>query len=168
MSRIHLAVAAAGVSLAAMLFSMENACAQATTEVVVKGALRPRPVDAPPPIDIFVKRPRIEQVALSQDGAQIAFVTWLEGYRVLIVYRVADQTKRVIKLNPGAISAISWADDNHVLISDTADRPARHMRQRPEPEKGGCDQLSGSASQANSMPAPRQTIPRATPLITAP
>ncbi|CAM3301684.1 alpha/beta hydrolase family protein [Asticcacaulis taihuensis] len=119
MSRIHLAAAAAGISLAAMFFGMESACAQATTEVVVKGALRPRPVDAPPPIDVFVKRPRIEQVALSQDGSQIAFVTWVESYRALITYRVADKSNRVVKLNPGTVSAISWADDDHVLISTT-------------------------------------------------
>jgi len=118
MSRIHLAIAA-GLGLAVFSGGMESACAQATTEVVVRGALRQRPVEAPPPIDLFIKRPRIEQVALSQDGAQIAFVTWLEGYRVLVIYRVADQTKRVIKLNPGDISALSWADDNHVLISST-------------------------------------------------
>ena len=118
MSRIHL-LAAAGLGLAVMLSGMESVCAQTPTEVVVRGALRPRPVDAPPPLDIFVKRPRIEQVALSQDGTQIAFVTWLEGYRVLVIYRLADQSKQVIKLNPGDISAISWADANHVLISNT-------------------------------------------------
>ncbi len=119
MSRIHLAIAATGLSLAAMLWGSGKAVAQAPTEIVVRGAVRPRPVDAPPPLDIFVKRPRIEQVALSRDGAQIAFVTWLENYHVLVVYRLADQTKRVIKLEPGDISAISWADDNHVLISAT-------------------------------------------------
>lgn len=122
MSRIHLVVAA-GLSLTALLCGVESASAQtrtqAPTEVVVRGALHPRPVDAPPPLDIFVKRPRIEQVALSQDGTQIAFVTWIEGYRVLVIYRLADQSKQVIKLNPGDISSISWADDNHVLISTT-------------------------------------------------
>jgi hypothetical protein len=118
MSRIHL-LAAAGLGLGVMLSGMESACAQTPTEVVVRGALRPRPVDAPPPLDLFVKRPRIEQVALSQDGTQIAFVTWLEGYRVLVIYRLADQTKQVIKLNPGDISSISWADGNHVLLSNT-------------------------------------------------
>ncbi len=122
MSRTHLVVAA-GLSLTALLCGVESASAQtrtqAPTEVVVRGALRPRPVDAPPPLDIFVKRPRIEQAALSQDGTQIAFVTWIEGYRVLVIYRLADQSKQVIKLNPGDISSISWADDNHVLISTT-------------------------------------------------
>lgn len=159
MSRIHLVIAAAGVSLAAMLFGMENACAQATTEVVVKGALRPRPVDAPPPIDLFIKRPRIEQVALSQDGAQIAFVTWLEGYRVLVIYRVADQSKRVIKLNPGDISALSWADDNHVLISTTVTGLRGTCGSGPSQKKVDSASLSGSVSQANSMPAPRQDNP---------
>ena len=159
MSRIHLAVAAAGVSLITMFFGMENACAQATTEVVVKGALRPRPVDAPPPIDVFVKRPRIEQVALSQDGAQIAFVTWLEGYRVLVIYRVADQSKRVIKLNPGDISALSWADDNHVLISTTVTGLRGTCGSGPSQKKVDSASLSGSVSQANSMPAPRQDNP---------
>jgi len=118
MSRIHLLVAA-GLGLGVMLSGMESVCAQTPTEVVVRGALRPRPVDAPPPLDLFIKRPRIEQVALSQDGTQIAFVTWLEGYRVLVIYRLADQSKQVIKLNPGDISSISWADGNHVLISNT-------------------------------------------------
>ncbi|MGN6365712.1 alpha/beta hydrolase family protein [Asticcacaulis taihuensis] len=158
MSRIHRA-AAAGISLAAMLFGMESACAQATTEVVVRGALRPRPVDAPPPIDLFIKRPRIEQVALSQDGAQIAFVTWLEGYRVLVIYRVADQSKRVIKLNPGDISALSWADDNHVLISTTVTGLRGTCGSGPSQKKVDSASLSGSVSQANSMPAPRPDNP---------
>jgi dipeptidyl aminopeptidase/acylaminoacyl peptidase len=118
MSRIHLAAVAAGISLA-VLCGSGGAVAQTPTEIIVRGALRPRPVDAPPPIDTFVKRPRIEQVALSQDGMQIAFVTWVESYRVLVIYRLADQSKQVIKLNPGDISAISWADGNHVLLSNT-------------------------------------------------
>ena len=157
MSRIHLAVAA-GLSLAALFCGINGASAQ-TTEVVVRGALRPRPVDAPPPLDIFVKRPRIEQVALSQDGTQIAFVTGLEGYRVLVVYRVADQTRRVIKLNPGDISAISWADDNHVLISTTATGLRGTCGSGPAQKKADSTSLSGSSSQSNNMSAPRQDNP---------
>ena len=119
MSRIHLAAVAAGLSLFALASGSGSVRAQTPTEIVVRGAVRPRPVDAPPSLDMFVKRPRIEQVALSQDGAQIAFVTWVEGYRVLVIYRLADKTRQVIKLNPGEVSTISWADDNHVLISTT-------------------------------------------------
>jgi dipeptidyl aminopeptidase/acylaminoacyl peptidase len=102
-----------------VIWGAGGAVAQTPTDIIGRGAWRPRPVDAPPPIDTFVKRPRIEQVALSQDGMQIAFVTWVESYRVLVIYRLADQSKQVIKLNPGDISAISWADGNHVLLSNT-------------------------------------------------
>lgn len=163
MSRIYLA----GLSLAALVCGVTGPSAQAQTqaqtqaptEVVVRGALRLRPVDAPPPLDIFVKRPRIEQVALSQDGTQIAFVTWLEGYRVLVVYRVADQTKRVIKLNPGDISSISWADDNHVLISTTLTGLRGTCGSGPIQKKADSASLSGSTAQTNSMPSPRQGNP---------
>lgn len=158
MSRIYLAAVAAGISLS-VLWGSGSAVAQTPTEIIVRGAVRPRPVDAPPPLDMFVKRPRIEQVALSQDGAQIAFVTWLEGYRVLVVYRVADHTKRVIKLNPGDISAISWADDNHVLISTTATGLRGTCGSGPIQKQADSTSLTGSASQSNSMPAARPDNP---------
>ncbi len=158
MSRIHMAAVAAGLSLA-VLWASGSAGAQTPTEIIVRGAVRPRPADAPPPLDMFVKRPRIEQVALSQDGAQIAFVTWLEGYRVLVVYRVADQSKHVIKLNPGDISAISWADDNHVLISTTATGLRGTCGEGPTQKKADSTSLSGSTARTNAMPTPRQNDP---------
>ena len=155
MSHRYLMVMAAGLSLTALTGGAAAQTPQAPTEIVVRGAVRTRPVDAPPPIDIFVKRPHIEQVALSQDGAQIAFVTWLEGYRVLVVYRVTDQTKRVIKLNPGDISAIAWADDNHVLISTTATGLRGTCGDGPAEKKADSTQLSASVAQSNTMPAPK-------------
>ncbi|MFT4074223.1 MAG: prolyl oligopeptidase family serine peptidase [Asticcacaulis sp.] len=130
------------------------------TQIVVRGTARPRPVDAPPPLDIFVKPPRIEQVALSPDGAQVAFVTWLEGYHVLVTYRVADKTKRIVKLEPGNISAISWADQDHVLISTTVTGLRGTCGGGPTQKQADSSSLSGAnASQSNSMPAPRQDSP---------
>lgn len=89
------------------------------TEVVIKGVLRakPAPTDPLPPLDIFTKAARIEQIAISPDGSQVAFTTHVEGSHLMAVYRVADDSKRAIKLGDDRLTAISWMDNDHILLS---------------------------------------------------
>ncbi|ESQ82946.1 hypothetical protein AEAC466_15690 [Asticcacaulis sp. AC466] len=92
-----------------------------STEVIVKGAARPKLADTatPPPLDVFVKPPRIEQIALSADGGRIAFVTWTDGLHILAIYNVADNSRTVVRLADAPLSAISWLDKDHILLSST-------------------------------------------------
>ncbi len=89
------------------------------TEVVVRGLKRAKPVDAPPPLELYAKPPRIEQIALSPDGAQVALLTRTGDLRLLADYRFSDHHHDYYKVTGGGASAMSWADDAHVLISDS-------------------------------------------------
>ena len=93
----------------------------AADEVVVTAIKRPQPEDAPPALALYAAAPRFEQIALSDDGAQVAFVTDEQGVRLLVTYRFADRSHHLIKLGPGEIAGLSWADQDHVLI--TVGRP---------------------------------------------
>ena len=90
-----------------------------TTEVIVKGVVRPKPAPADPlpPLDIFVAPARIEQIALSPDGTHLAFATHVDGEHLLAVYDVTDSSKRAIKLADDEVTAITWADSQHILLS---------------------------------------------------
>jgi len=89
------------------------------TEVVVRGLKRTKPVDAPPALELYAKTPHIEQVALSPDGAQVALLTRVDNLRLLADYRFSDRHRNYYKVTGGEASAMSWADNTHVLISDT-------------------------------------------------
>jgi dipeptidyl aminopeptidase/acylaminoacyl peptidase len=106
-----------------LAFSATAAAAQTpgTPEVVVKGALRSKLADdaVPPPIEAFTQDPRVERIALSSDGSQIAWITRKAGQRVLTTYNVADGGNKVIRLSEDRISAITWLDNDHLLLSDT-------------------------------------------------
>jgi dipeptidyl aminopeptidase/acylaminoacyl peptidase len=92
-----------------------------TTEVIVKGSLRPKPASEvpPPPLEVFTQSPRIEQIRLSDDGSRFAFVTRKGGQHLLTIYNVVEGTNQVIKLTEDPLSAIAWLDNDHILISTT-------------------------------------------------
>jgi dipeptidyl aminopeptidase/acylaminoacyl peptidase len=86
-------------------------------DVVVTAARRQAPTAPPPPLEVYAEPPKFEQMALSADGGQVAFITDYKGLRLLVAYRFADKSRRYVKLNPGDISSLSWADNDHVLVS---------------------------------------------------
>jgi len=92
-----------------------------STEVIVKGAIRPKPADEipPPSLEVFTQSPRIEQIALSDDGSRFAFVTRKGGQHLLTTYNVGDGTNKVIKLSEDPLSALTWLDNDHILLSET-------------------------------------------------
>ncbi|MBW8879997.1 MAG: S9 family peptidase [Asticcacaulis sp.] len=87
--------------------------------VVVKGAKRVRPTDAPPALELYAKPPVMEQIALSPDGSRVAFMTRVGDMRILAGYRFSDHQRVYYKVAGGNVSAISWADEDHVLVSDS-------------------------------------------------
>ncbi|MBW8881678.1 MAG: S9 family peptidase, partial [Asticcacaulis sp.] len=91
------------------------------TEVVVKGVprLRPAAADPLPPLDIFVKPARIEQIALSPDGSELAFTTHVEGEHLLAIYQIADGSKRAVKLADDPLTALTFVDNDHLLLSSS-------------------------------------------------
>lgn len=99
-----------------------HASARAETpgpEVVVRGTKRAKPVDAPPPLELYARPPHFQEIALSPDGSQIAFTTRVGGVDILVSYGFSNRQHAYQKLSGGNVSAISWADDTHVLVSDS-------------------------------------------------
>jgi len=88
-------------------------------EVVVRGLKRTRPVDTPPPLGVYAKMPHIEQIAISPDASRVAFTTREDNIRMLAYYRFADRARGVFKLTGGEVTALNWADNTHVLASDS-------------------------------------------------
>jgi dienelactone hydrolase len=88
-------------------------------EVVVRGTKRIKPTDTPPVLELYAKSPHFQQIALSPDGSRVAFTTRIDGIDILVSYSFADRQHAYHKLSGGNVSALSWADDTHVLVSDS-------------------------------------------------
>ncbi len=118
MSRIFTALTALMVLAASQAGAQTPADSNA---VIIKGTIRPKPAPdiPPPPLDLFIKTPRIEQIALSPDGSRFAFVTTVNGLRVLTTYNVGDGSNKAIRLSDDPLSAITWLDNDHILLSQT-------------------------------------------------
>lgn len=122
------------------------------TEVVVRGLKRTKPVDAPPALELYARTPRIEQVALSPDGAQVALLTRTGDLRLLADYRFSDRHHGYYKVTGGSASAMSWADDTHVMISDS------RLAMRGTCEDSPAD-LSRHNLDSHSIPLPSSVKP---------
>src|SRR6185437_2273441 len=69
------------------------------------------------PLEVYGRLPQIEDVALSPDGSQIAFVRTQGDDRIIWVGPLADP-KQALPLRVGdeKLRGIRWADDSHVLL----------------------------------------------------
>src|SRR5262245_32550513 len=70
----------------------------------------------------FGRLPDIEDVAISPDGSQIAFVQTIDGdQRVVVVLKLADRSV-VGRLRAGSakIRDIMWGDDTHIVVTTSA------------------------------------------------
>ena len=112
--------------------------------VVVTGLPRRKPTDAPPPLEAYATPPKYEHVALSPDGSQVAAVMTVAGVQLLVARQLADDAVRIVRLTGEDVSAISWADKDHVLL--TSGRSAL---------RGTCD--------AGQERSPTSRSPRPTP-----
>lgn len=107
-------------------------------DVVVRGTKRAKPVDTPPALELYARPPHFQQIALSPDGSRIAYTTRVDGMNILSGYGFSDRQHAYHKLNGGDVSALSWADDSHVLVSDSR-----------SVTRGTC---AGSPTQGSSQP----------------
>ena len=113
-----LMVTVAATALAASSQAMARNDPQETT-VVVRGTKRVKPTDTPPPLELYARPPSIEQIALSPDGSRIAFMTHADGLHILAGYSYVSHQHVYYKVVGGDVSAISWADEDHVLLSES-------------------------------------------------
>ncbi|MGA9658623.1 MAG: alpha/beta fold hydrolase [Asticcacaulis sp.] len=92
-----------------------------STEVIVRGKARVKLTEdaVPPPLADFLQPPRIEHIALSDDGSRIAFVSTKNDLHILTLYNVNDHIHQSIRLSDDSLTAIKWLDNDHVLLSDT-------------------------------------------------
>jgi len=121
-------------------------------DVIVRGLKRTKPVDTPPALELYAKVPRIEQIALSPDGTQLALLTRVDDLRLLSTYRFADRRHSYYKVTGGSASMMSWADESHVLIAET------RLAMRGTCEKTPAD-LGGQSQSARDIPLPDSVKP---------
>jgi dipeptidyl aminopeptidase/acylaminoacyl peptidase len=73
------------------------------------------------PLEVYGSLPQIEDVSLSPDGSQIAFVRTYGDTRIIWTGPLADPKKALpMKVGDEKLRSIRWADDSHVLITMSA------------------------------------------------
>ncbi len=110
-------------------------------EVVVRGTKRAKPVDAPPALELYARPPHFQHIALSPDGSRIAYTTRVDGMNLLVGYGFSDHQHAYHKLSSDDVSALRWADDSHVLVSDF--RAVTRGTCAGSPAQGGAQPLNG-------------------------
>ena len=71
---------------------------------------------APPPIEAYGQLPGLDQVSISPDGTRLAFIGQVGDKRRLGVQTLAGQALGAVDLGDVKIRAISWLDNNHIVI----------------------------------------------------
>ena len=92
---------------------------RSATEVIIHAQARHKPVDTPPALALYAAPPRIRLIGLSPSGDQVAFLTKADTMNLLVIYRFADKKQSFVKLQDGEVSNLSWADEGHVMLTDS-------------------------------------------------
>ena len=92
---------------------------KSVTEVIIHAQARHKPVDNPPALALYAAPPRIRLIGLSPSGSQVAFLTKADNMNLLVIYRFADKAQTYVKLQDGEVSNLSWADEGHVMLTDS-------------------------------------------------
>ncbi len=69
-----------------------------------------------PPVEAYAKSPQIDRIAISPDGKNIAMVSQRGDEKLLIHFKVTDQTPRTLHIGPAKIRDLFWADNDHVVL----------------------------------------------------
>ena len=70
------------------------------------------------PLEVYGRLPRVEHIALSPDGARVAFVRTDGEARVLVIMALATgQVVARLRAGDEKLRGIEWADDTHVMIT---------------------------------------------------
>jgi dipeptidyl aminopeptidase/acylaminoacyl peptidase len=77
--------------------------------------------DAAVPLEVYGRLPYIEDVALSPDGARIAYVRTTKNLRVIAIVSLADQKLlSVVRFGEEKLRSIEWADNQRLMIVTSA------------------------------------------------
>lgn len=70
------------------------------------------------PLEVYGRLPTIEDMAISPDGTLLAYVTFVESKRTIIIYAI-DKAKAIDALDIGdqKLRDLSWADNDRLLIT---------------------------------------------------
>lgn len=76
------------------------------------------PVASGAPLDAYGRLPALDNLSLSPDGKELAYVTGYQGNSTVVVYDI-DASKVIAGINVGPIKVreLSWADNDNVLIT---------------------------------------------------
>ena len=76
---------------------------------------------APLPLEVYGRLPSLEDIALSPDGARIAFVRTTQDARTIAVVSLADnKVLGALRVREQKLRRIEWADNNHLMIVTSA------------------------------------------------
>ncbi|MDE1921859.1 MAG: hypothetical protein KGL92_05985 [Gammaproteobacteria bacterium] len=68
-------------------------------------------------LDLYGRLPSLADVALSPDGARLAFVATKDGQRSLIIVDLAQgKPVAALRVSDTKLRSLGWADDEHLLI----------------------------------------------------
>ena len=75
----------------------------------------------PPPLAVFAKSPFFNQISLSPNGKQLAYVIQKSDakYLALLDLAAASETPVYHAIGDGKVRSLFWVDDNHVIIRDS-------------------------------------------------
>ncbi|MDB5429445.1 MAG: peptidase prolyl oligopeptidase active site domain protein [Caulobacter sp.] len=71
----------------------------------------------PPAIDAYTHLPHLEQVAISPDGTELAYIGQSGDDRIIIVQTLTGQALGGARLGDTKVRDVQWGDDTHVLIT---------------------------------------------------
>lgn len=83
-------------------------------------ALAPRSAlpDTAVPLEVYGRLPHLENLALSPDGAQVAFVKTVGDERIIMVFALGAMAPgRGLKVGDQKLRSVRWADDHRLLIT---------------------------------------------------
>ncbi len=85
-------------------------------------------ISAPPPLEVYIRSPIVEQIALSPDGKRIAFISPVgDGHR-LGVFDIANPKVKSANLGPIKIRDLMWGDNNHIIFVNSLTRALAAFR----------------------------------------
>lgn len=83
------------------------------------------------PLEVFGRLPSVEDVAISPDGTQLAYVTTVDDERVITINATSDgKLQRSFRYGNAKIRGISWADARYLLV-ETSSPDMSHSNDLP-------------------------------------
>ncbi|WP_417493927.1 alpha/beta fold hydrolase [Maricaulis sp.] len=73
--------------------------------------------EAPPALELFAQMPQMDMVTLSPNGQRIAFLSNLEGRRILVVRELAGGEEQLANVSEIRPESMLWASDRTLLLS---------------------------------------------------